>query len=167
MMIGLDLPKQILEAQTEAKQLENLKKEDVGGMLIENSKDLKKFRKEKLEPRTEETLCLNNRSWLPCYGDLRALIMHESHKSKYSVHPGFRQNVSRPEVCIKFLEGISEGVGYSVGYEYSLPSADQWAKRKDYSDTRRYVTRLRDRLWKWLGKTLTTGQILVQQQLSC
>ncbi|GKE18142.1 putative reverse transcriptase domain-containing protein [Tanacetum coccineum] len=32
--------------------------------------------------------CLNNRSWLPCYGDLRALIMHESHKSKYSVHPG-------------------------------------------------------------------------------
>ncbi|GJV10861.1 putative reverse transcriptase domain-containing protein [Tanacetum coccineum] len=23
-----------------------------------------------------------------CYGDLRALIMHESHKSKYSVHPG-------------------------------------------------------------------------------
>ncbi|GJT64154.1 putative reverse transcriptase domain-containing protein [Tanacetum coccineum] len=34
------------------------------------------------------TLCLNNRSWLPRYGDLRTLIMHESHKSKYSVHPG-------------------------------------------------------------------------------
>ncbi|GJS02246.1 putative reverse transcriptase domain-containing protein [Tanacetum coccineum] len=33
-------------------------------------------------------MCLNNRSWLPCYGDLRTLIMHESHKSKYSVHPG-------------------------------------------------------------------------------
>ncbi|GJY48255.1 putative reverse transcriptase domain-containing protein [Tanacetum coccineum] len=27
-------------------------------------------------------------SWLSCFGDLRALIMHESHKSKYSVHPG-------------------------------------------------------------------------------
>nr|GEU88735.1 putative reverse transcriptase domain-containing protein [Tanacetum cinerariifolium] len=27
-------------------------------------------------------------SWIPCYGDLRALIMHESHKSKYSIHPG-------------------------------------------------------------------------------
>ncbi|GKA15704.1 putative reverse transcriptase domain-containing protein [Tanacetum coccineum] len=48
----------------------------------------KKPRKEKLEPRADGTLCLNNRSWLPCYGDLRALIMHESHKSKYSVHPG-------------------------------------------------------------------------------
>ncbi|GJX71781.1 reverse transcriptase domain-containing protein [Tanacetum coccineum] len=45
-------------------------------------------RKEKLEPRPDGTLCLNNRSWFPCYGDLRTLIMHESHKSKYYVHPG-------------------------------------------------------------------------------
>ncbi|GJZ23716.1 putative reverse transcriptase domain-containing protein [Tanacetum coccineum] len=88
MTIGLDLPKQILEAQTEARKPENLKSEDVGGMLIENSKDLAKPKKEKLEPRADETQCLNNRSWLPCYGDLRTLIMHESHKSKYSVHPG-------------------------------------------------------------------------------
>ncbi|GJX40905.1 putative reverse transcriptase domain-containing protein [Tanacetum coccineum] len=79
----------ILEAQTEARKPENLKSEDVGGMLIENSKDLEKPRKEKLEPRADGTLCFNNRSWLPCYGDLRTLIMHESHKSKYSVHPGF------------------------------------------------------------------------------
>nr|GFB58487.1 putative reverse transcriptase domain-containing protein [Tanacetum cinerariifolium] len=88
MTIGLDLPKQILGAQTEAKNPENLKKEDVGGMLIKNSKNLEKFRKEKLERRTDGTLCLNNRSWFPCYGNLRALIKHESHKSKYSVHPG-------------------------------------------------------------------------------
>ncbi|GJU67193.1 putative reverse transcriptase domain-containing protein [Tanacetum coccineum] len=44
--------------------------------------------KERLEPRADGTLCLNGRSWLPCYGDLRTVIMHESHKSKYSVHPG-------------------------------------------------------------------------------
>ncbi|GJS15195.1 putative reverse transcriptase domain-containing protein [Tanacetum coccineum] len=88
MTIGLDLPKRILEAQIEARKPENLKSEDVGGMLIENSKDPEKPRKEKLEPRADGTMCLNNRSWLPCYGDLRALIMHESHKSKYSVHPG-------------------------------------------------------------------------------
>ncbi|GJY61434.1 putative reverse transcriptase domain-containing protein [Tanacetum coccineum] len=44
--------------------------------------------KEKLEPRADETLCLNGRSWLPRYGDLRSMIMHESHKSKYSIHPG-------------------------------------------------------------------------------
>ncbi|GKF18284.1 putative reverse transcriptase domain-containing protein [Tanacetum coccineum] len=79
---------QILEAQTETRKPENLKSKDVGGMLIENSKDPEKSRKEKLEPRADETLCLKNRSWLPCYGDLRTLIMHESYKSKYSVHPG-------------------------------------------------------------------------------
>nr|GEU63883.1 hypothetical protein [Tanacetum cinerariifolium] len=79
--------RQFLEAQAEAMKLENLKSEDVGGMLIENSKDPEKPKKEKLEPRADGTLCLNNKSWLPCYGELRTLIIHESHKSKYSVHP--------------------------------------------------------------------------------
>ncbi|GJX65699.1 putative reverse transcriptase domain-containing protein [Tanacetum coccineum] len=88
MTIGLDLPKRILEAQIEARKPENLKSEDVGGMLIENSKDPEKPRKEKLEPRADGTMCLNNKSWLSRYGDLRTLIMHESHKSKSYVHPG-------------------------------------------------------------------------------
>nr|GEX83226.1 retrotransposon protein, putative, Ty3-gypsy subclass [Tanacetum cinerariifolium] len=48
---GLDLPKQILEAQIEALKLENLKNEDVGGMI---RKDIPK---EKLEPRADGTLC--------------------------------------------------------------------------------------------------------------
>ncbi|GJS24923.1 putative reverse transcriptase domain-containing protein [Tanacetum coccineum] len=86
--IGLDLPKQILNAYTEARKLENIKNKDVGGMLIENSKDPEKLRTEKLEPRTDGTLCINGRSWLPSYGNLRTMIMHESHKSKYSIHPG-------------------------------------------------------------------------------
>ncbi|GKD21327.1 putative reverse transcriptase domain-containing protein [Tanacetum coccineum] len=64
MTIGLELPKQILNAQTEAQKPENLKNKDVGGMLVENSKDPEKF-------RTEKTV-----------------IMHESHKSKYSIHLG-------------------------------------------------------------------------------
>ncbi|GJR91014.1 putative reverse transcriptase domain-containing protein [Tanacetum coccineum] len=70
------------QAQIEALKPENLKNEDVGGMI---RKDIPK---EKLEPRADGTLCLNDRSWLPCYGDLRSVIMHESHKSKYSIHPG-------------------------------------------------------------------------------
>ncbi|GKB66521.1 putative reverse transcriptase domain-containing protein [Tanacetum coccineum] len=82
MTIGLNLPKQILEAQIEAHKPENFKKEDVRGMI---RKDIPK---EKLKPRADGTLCLNGRSWLPCYGDLRTVIMHESHKSKYSIHPG-------------------------------------------------------------------------------
>ncbi|GJU82454.1 putative reverse transcriptase domain-containing protein [Tanacetum coccineum] len=83
MTIGLDLPKQILEAQIEALKPENLENEDVGGMIRND------IPKEKLEPRADEVLCLNGRSWLPYYGDLRSVIMHECHKSKYSIHPGF------------------------------------------------------------------------------
>ncbi|GJT17127.1 putative reverse transcriptase domain-containing protein [Tanacetum coccineum] len=86
--ISLNLPKQILNAQTEARKPENIKSEDVGGMLIENAKFPEAIREQKLEPRADGTLCLNGRSWLPCYGDLRTVIMHESHKSKYSIHPG-------------------------------------------------------------------------------
>ncbi|GJR31661.1 putative reverse transcriptase domain-containing protein [Tanacetum coccineum] len=67
MTIGLDLPKQILNAQTEAKKPNNFEAEDVGGMI----------RKEKLEPHADRTLCLKNRSWLPCFGDLSTLIMHD------------------------------------------------------------------------------------------
>ncbi|GKA01887.1 putative reverse transcriptase domain-containing protein, partial [Tanacetum coccineum] len=76
MTIRLNLPKQILSAQSNARKEENFINEDLRGMI------------NKLEPRADGTLCLNNRSWIPCLGDLRALIMHESHKSKYSIHPG-------------------------------------------------------------------------------
>nr|GEZ34169.1 putative reverse transcriptase domain-containing protein [Tanacetum cinerariifolium] len=71
MTIGLDLPKQILEAQIEALKPENLKNEDVGSMI---RKDIPK---EKLEPHADGTLYLNGRSWLPCYGDLRYMIISE------------------------------------------------------------------------------------------
>ncbi|GJU01300.1 putative reverse transcriptase domain-containing protein [Tanacetum coccineum] len=60
----------------EAVKIENIEAEDISGML------------KKLEARADGTLCLDNRSWLPCYGDTRSLIMHESHKLKYSIHPG-------------------------------------------------------------------------------
>ncbi|GJT24868.1 putative reverse transcriptase domain-containing protein [Tanacetum coccineum] len=63
MTIGLDLPKQILKAQTEARKPENIKKEDVGGILVKNSKDPEKLRTEKLEPRADGTMCLNGRRY--------------------------------------------------------------------------------------------------------
>nr|GFB58958.1 putative reverse transcriptase domain-containing protein [Tanacetum cinerariifolium] len=69
MTISLDLPKQILATQIEALKPDNLEKEDVGGMIRTD------IPKERLELRTDRTLCLNGRSWLPCYGDLRSVIM--------------------------------------------------------------------------------------------
>ncbi|GJU99662.1 putative reverse transcriptase domain-containing protein [Tanacetum coccineum] len=58
MTISLNLPVQNLNTQTEARKEENYE----NGRLVWG--------------------------WIPCFGDLRALIMHESHKSKYSIYPG-------------------------------------------------------------------------------
>ncbi|GJY11723.1 putative reverse transcriptase domain-containing protein [Tanacetum coccineum] len=42
----------------------------------ERIKPLRDLPKERLEPRADGTLCLNGRSWLPCYGDLRPDHLH-------------------------------------------------------------------------------------------
>ncbi|GKA92223.1 putative reverse transcriptase domain-containing protein [Tanacetum coccineum] len=70
------LPSQILEAQNEALKEENVKNENLRGM------------DKSFEIHPDETRCIKNQSWLPLFGGLRDLIMHESHKSKYSIHPG-------------------------------------------------------------------------------
>nr|GEW13057.1 putative reverse transcriptase domain-containing protein [Tanacetum cinerariifolium] len=75
-VVFMDLMNQILSAQSKARIEENFITEYVHGMI------------NKLEPRTAGMLCLNNRSWIPCFRDLRALIMQDSHKLKYSIHPG-------------------------------------------------------------------------------
>nr|GFA42804.1 putative reverse transcriptase domain-containing protein [Tanacetum cinerariifolium] len=72
----------LIQAQIKALKLEYLKKEDVGGMI---RKDIPK---DKLEPCVDGTLCLNSKTWLPCYGNFRSVIMHESHKLKYYIYPG-------------------------------------------------------------------------------
>nr|GFB43324.1 reverse transcriptase domain-containing protein [Tanacetum cinerariifolium] len=59
MTISLDLPKQILNAQTEARKPENIKNEDVGRMLDENAKNPEAIREQKLEPHVDGTQCLN------------------------------------------------------------------------------------------------------------
>ncbi|GJU45841.1 reverse transcriptase domain-containing protein [Tanacetum coccineum] len=58
MTINLNLPSQILEARNKAVKAENIKFEDLGGMI------------KKLEPHSDRTLCLKNISWLPYFGDL-------------------------------------------------------------------------------------------------
>ncbi|GJW07949.1 putative reverse transcriptase domain-containing protein [Tanacetum coccineum] len=76
MTIHPKLPSQILKAQTEALKEENIKAENVRGM------------DKAFEIRPDGTRCIKNQSWLPLFGNLRDLIMHESHKLKYSIHPG-------------------------------------------------------------------------------
>ncbi|GJU85798.1 putative reverse transcriptase domain-containing protein [Tanacetum coccineum] len=72
----MNLPVQILNALVKVRKEKNYGTKDLGGMI------------KNLEPRADGTLCLRNRSWIPYFGVLRTLIMYESHKSKYSIHPG-------------------------------------------------------------------------------
>ncbi|GJX00311.1 hypothetical protein Tco_0184224 [Tanacetum coccineum] len=66
------------DALREAKAVkeEKVKEENLRGM----DKEFK--------TRPDGTLCIRNMSWLPCFIDLRDLIQHKSHKSKYSIHLG-------------------------------------------------------------------------------
>ncbi|GJW47665.1 putative reverse transcriptase domain-containing protein [Tanacetum coccineum] len=77
MTIHTNLPEQILKAQAEAMKEENVKAENLGRII-----------KKIFETRPDGTLCFDKRVWLPLFGGLMDLIMHESHKSKYSIHPG-------------------------------------------------------------------------------
>ncbi|GJR18474.1 putative reverse transcriptase domain-containing protein [Tanacetum coccineum] len=70
------LPSQILETQYEAIKEENIEAKNLRGI------------DKALEVRPDGTRCIKNQSWLLLFGNLRDLIMHESHKSKYSIHPG-------------------------------------------------------------------------------
>ncbi|GJR79478.1 putative reverse transcriptase domain-containing protein [Tanacetum coccineum] len=76
MTVHPKLSSQILKAQTEALKKENIKAENLRGM------------DKAFEVHPDGTRCIKNQSWLPLFGNLRDLIMHESHKSKYSIHPG-------------------------------------------------------------------------------
>nr|GEV62595.1 putative reverse transcriptase domain-containing protein [Tanacetum cinerariifolium] len=77
MTIHNDLPKQIREVQEEAMKGENVKAENLGRLI-----------KPIFEFCPDGTRCFENRVRLTRFGILRDLVMHESHKSKYSIHPG-------------------------------------------------------------------------------
>ncbi|GJY19183.1 putative reverse transcriptase domain-containing protein, partial [Tanacetum coccineum] len=66
----------VLNAQAEAIEEENAKEENLCGMDKE------------FETHPAGTRCIRYMSWLPLLSGLRDLIMHESHKSKYSIHLG-------------------------------------------------------------------------------
>ncbi|GJS12624.1 putative reverse transcriptase domain-containing protein [Tanacetum coccineum] len=77
MTIHNDLPKQIREAQGKAMKEENVEAEILGRLI-----------KPIFEFRPDGTRCFGNHVWLPRFGVLRDLVMNESHKSKYYIHPG-------------------------------------------------------------------------------
>nr|GFC04490.1 putative reverse transcriptase domain-containing protein [Tanacetum cinerariifolium] len=116
MTIGLDLPRQILNAQAEARKPENIKKEDVGGMLVENSRDPKKVRTKKLELRADGTLCLNDRSWLPCYGDLRTRSLQNALGTRLDMSTAYHPETDgQSERTIQTLEDMLRACAIDFG----------------------------------------------------
>ncbi|GJR54075.1 reverse transcriptase domain-containing protein [Tanacetum coccineum] len=66
------------------------------------------------EIHPDGTRCIKNRSWLPLFGNLRDLIMHESHKSKYSIHPSsdkMYQDLKKPYWWPNMKAIIAEYIG--------------------------------------------------------
>nr|GEZ43275.1 hypothetical protein [Tanacetum cinerariifolium] len=68
---------QIRNAQFESMEKNNVKVENLGRLI-----------KPIFEIHPDGIRYHDKRIWLPKFGGLRDLIMHESHKSKYSIHPG-------------------------------------------------------------------------------
>ncbi|GJS70880.1 reverse transcriptase domain-containing protein [Tanacetum coccineum] len=102
---------EIVITRTEARKLENIKKEDVGGMLVENSKDPEKFRTEKLEPRTDGTLCLNGRN-VPRNEEAILVANMKANITTY---------VSKCLTCAKVKaeqNGMQKALGYEFSYEF-------------------------------------------------
>nr|GEV14024.1 hypothetical protein [Tanacetum cinerariifolium] len=145
------------QLKTEAMKPKNLKSEDVGGMLIENSKDPEKPMKEKLEPRADETLCLNNRNWLSCYGDLRTLIMHESHKLKYSIHPGSNKMYQDMKLLYWWPNMKADIATYIVQIKQRIEVARDC--QKSYADVRCKPLELCVSLWKGVVRFGKRGKL--------
>nr|GEX48922.1 putative reverse transcriptase domain-containing protein [Tanacetum cinerariifolium] len=119
--IGINIPKQILNAQAEARKEKNYITEDLQGMI------------NKLKRCVDGMLCLNNRSWIPCFGDLRNSIMHESHNSKYSIHLGsnkMNQDLKKlywwPNMKAEIVTYVSKCLTFALHFWRSLHKALGW-----------------------------------------
>ncbi|GKD10826.1 putative reverse transcriptase domain-containing protein [Tanacetum coccineum] len=77
MMVHSDMAERILNTQKEAMKKKNVNAEKLGRLI-----------KQIFEFRLDGTSCFGKHIWLPRYGGLKDVIMHESHKSKYTIYPG-------------------------------------------------------------------------------
>nr|GEV31288.1 putative reverse transcriptase domain-containing protein [Tanacetum cinerariifolium] len=97
MTISLNLSVQILNAQVEARKKENYETEYLYGMI------------KNLEPRADETLCLKNRSWIPCFeiamyvGKCKTFAKV---KAEYQKPSGLLENDSMEKLTRQYLKEV-------------------------------------------------------------
>ncbi|GKB07542.1 putative reverse transcriptase domain-containing protein [Tanacetum coccineum] len=149
------------KANTEAMKEENVKAKNLGRLI-----------KPIFLICSDGTQCFEGRIWLSLFGGLRDLIMHESHKSKYSIHPGLNKMyqdlkklywwpnmkaeittyvskyltcAKRQLVYIKILEITTRSNENPTGYEHRLLPRDRWSKQENYLDAGGNVMSMRVR----------------------
>ncbi|GJS45862.1 putative reverse transcriptase domain-containing protein [Tanacetum coccineum] len=101
------------------------------------------------EVRPDGTRCIKNQSWLPLFGNLRDLIMHKSHKSKYSIHPGsdkMYQDLKKlywwPNIKVIIAEYVGKCLTCSrVKAEYRLTKSAHFIPTRE-TDSMETLTRL-------------------------
>ncbi|GJW04497.1 hypothetical protein Tco_1563353 [Tanacetum coccineum] len=98
MTVHVNLPEQIRNAQTEAMKKENVKAENLGRLI-----------KPIFKIRSDGIRYFDKRIWLPLYGGLRDLIMHESHKCKCEI----ATYVSKCLTCAKIIDRVGH-VAYKL-----------------------------------------------------
>ncbi|GJX08264.1 putative reverse transcriptase domain-containing protein [Tanacetum coccineum] len=106
-MVYCDFLLKIREAQEEAMKRKNVKAKNLGRLI-----------KPIFKCRPDGTRCFRNHVWLPRCGGLRDLVMHESHKSKYSIHPGSDK--------ISLQKALGTNLDMSTAYH---PQTDGQSKR--------------------------------------
>nr|GEY11397.1 putative reverse transcriptase domain-containing protein [Tanacetum cinerariifolium] len=118
MTIHNDLPKQICDAQEEAMKGENVEAKNLGRLI-----------KPIIEFRPNGTPCFKNRVWLPLFGGLRDLVMHDSHKSKHGV-PVLIILDRDSHFMLRFWRSLQEALGTNLDMSTAYhPQTDGQSQR--------------------------------------
>nr|GEV18157.1 putative reverse transcriptase domain-containing protein [Tanacetum cinerariifolium] len=119
MTVHPSLHDQIRNAQSEAMEKKNVREENLGRLI-----------KSIFVIHPDRTRYHDKRIWLLKFGRLRDLIIHESHKSKYSIHPGsdkMYQNLKHlywwPNMKAKIATYVREN---NHGFHYRSPKNSEW-----------------------------------------
>ncbi|GJS14963.1 putative reverse transcriptase domain-containing protein [Tanacetum coccineum] len=117
----------------------DIRSKNVRGMLIENAKFPEAIREQKLEPRADGTLCLNGRSWLPCYGDLRTCLTCAKVKAEHQRPSGLLVQPKIPEwkwdnITMDFVTKLPKT---SQGYDIIWVIVDRLTKSAIFTPMRK------------------------------
>ncbi|GKE56448.1 putative reverse transcriptase domain-containing protein, partial [Tanacetum coccineum] len=98
----------------ESRKEENYGTEDLCGMI------------KNLEPCAYRTLCLKNRSWIPCFGNLRALIKYSIHPRSDKMYQDLKKLYWWPNIKAEIATYVSKYITCAkVKAEYQKPSDGQ------------------------------------------